>query len=250
MIGLIYRGLQKFFDKLGFNFVMSRKGTVPGLAYEFIIPTATFSPWVIDKKFSMIYEQAKGYTLVDKYRLYELWTLVQESNKVFGDIVEVGSWRGGSSLILAQASLYNGINSKVYIFDTFKGVVNATDKDSFYKGGEYSDATKDGVEKLLYNNNLYNFEVYEGEFPKVTGKYVKKKILRFIHIDTDVYQSAKESVEFLWNNLNVGGIIVFDDYGFHNCDGVTKYVEECRKFSDRIIIHNLNGHAIMIKIKE
>ena len=43
--------------------------------------------------------------------------------------------------------------------------------------------------------------------------------------------------------------VVFDDYGFHSCTGVTKLVEEYRSHADRQIIHNLNGHAIMIKLK-
>lgn len=245
----MYRSLQKFMDKLGFNFVMSRKGTVDGLAYEFIIPTSTYAPYLIDKPFQKVYDKAKKYTLVDKYRCYELWQLVQETSKLNGDVLEVGTWRGGSSLIIAEASKVNSMASKVFLFDTFTGVANATDKDSFYKGGEYSDATKEGVEKLLSDYGLYNCEVYKGVFPKDTGKYVKDKHFRFIHIDVDVYKSAQDSVGFLWNKLVVGGLIVFDDYGFHNCDGVTTLVNEYRKRDDAIIIHNLNGHAIMVKIR-
>ena len=45
-----------------------------------------------------------------------------------------------------------------------------------------------------------------------------------------------------------GGIIVYDDYDFSTADGVTKYVEKQRNCSDRVIIHNLNGHAIVIKV--
>ena len=45
-----------------------------------------------------------------------------------------------------------------------------------------------------------------------------------------------------------GGIIVYDDFGFSSADGVTKYVEEQRQFSDRLVIHNLNGHAVVIKL--
>jgi O-methyltransferase len=47
----------------------------------------------------------------------------------------------------------------------------------------------------------------------------------------------------------IGGIIVFDDYGFSGCGGITKYVNEERNKNDRLIIHNLNGHGIIIKIK-
>jgi O-methyltransferase len=70
----------------------------------------------------------------------------------------------------------------------------------------------------------------------------------FCHIDVDVYQSAKDIVDWIWDKLVVGGIIVFDDYGFPTCTGVTKYVNEQDGKPDRLIIYNINGHAIMIKI--
>ncbi|MEO2017429.1 MAG: TylF/MycF/NovP-related O-methyltransferase, partial [Fuerstiella sp.] len=68
------------------------------------------------------------------------------------------------------------------------------------------------------------------------------------HIDVDVYQSAKEVSEWVWDRLVPGGIIVYDDYGFQACDGILKFVEEQRHLKDRIVLHNLNGHAVVIKI--
>jgi O-methyltransferase len=43
--------------------------------------------------------------------------------------------------------------------------------------------------------------------------------------------------------------MVYDDYGFLGCNGITKFVEEQMSNSDRLIIHNLNGHAVAIKTK-
>ena len=44
-----------------------------------------------------------------------------------------------------------------------------------------------------------------------------------------------------------GGIVVYDDYGFSACEGITRYVNEQVKEADRVVLHNLNGHAIVIK---
>ena len=41
--------------------------------------------------------------------------------------------------------------------------------------------------------------------------------------------------------------MVFDDYGFSGCEGVTKFVNELRVNSQLFFIHNLNGHAIFVK---
>jgi hypothetical protein len=41
--------------------------------------------------------------------------------------------------------------------------------------------------------------------------------------------------------------MVFDDYGFRQCDGITRIVEEARAMKDCIAVYNLNGHAILVK---
>ena len=85
--------------------------------------------------------------------------------------------------------------------------------------------------------------------PEETANKVIENKFRFCHIDVDVYQFIKEIVEFIWDKLVIGGIIVSDDYGFMGCEGITKFINEERKKKDRLVIHNLNGHAIIIKIK-
>ncbi len=44
------------------------------------------------------------------------------------------------------------------------------------------------------------------------------------------------------------GIVVYDDYGHFACDGITKHVEEQMELEDRIVLYNLNGHAVVIKL--
>ena len=58
----------------------------------------------------------------------------------------------------------------------------------------------------------------------------------------------RDIVDWVWHRMVRGGIIVFDDYGFYSCDGITKYVESHMNTSDRLFMHNLNGHAVVIKL--
>jgi len=64
----------------------------------------------------------------------------------------------------------------------------------------------------------------------------------------DVYQSAKDVFDWAWPRLARGGIVVFDDYGFRSCEGATRLVEEQRGHPDRVTLHNLNGHAVVVKV--
>ena len=155
---------------------------------------------------------------------------------------------GGSGALIAQKARLNGIKDKVYLCDTFTGVVKAGERDLDYKGGDHSDASKKTVEEVINKLKLDNIEILVGIFPEETSKLVTDKTFRFCHIDVDVYQSAKDIVGWLWPKLVVGGMVVFDDYGFQSCVGVRRFVDEERSEKDRLVIHNLNGHAIMIKM--
>ncbi len=220
-----------------------------GALYELVRPSATYSPWNKDETFLETYRVIQSHTLVDKYKCFELWTLVEQSKKLSGSLIEVGVWRGGTGALIAKRSHLSGITDTVYLCDSFSGVVKASDRDSTYKGGEHSDTTRQTAQLLLDSLGLTNVTILEGIFPEQTARLIKEDKFRFCHIDVDVYQSAKETFDWIWNKMAIGGIIVFDDYGFKRCDGITQYVEEQIPNPDRITLHNLNGHAVVIRIR-
>lgn len=213
-------------------------------------PAATYSPWNTDKPFQAMLASVEGATLVDKYRCFELWKLIEQCAKLTtGSIIEIGVWRGGTGALIARQARNCGIEDKVFLCDTFTGVVKAGARDSDYKGGEHSDTSRIAVEDLIFARmNLDNVEILEGIFPDQTGHLIEGMRFRFCHIDVDVYQSAKDVVDWIWDRMVPGGIVVYDDYGFYGCDGITRYVEEQMTCSDRLVIHNLNGHAIIVKL--
>lgn len=47
--------------------------------------------------------------------------------------------------------------------------------------------------------------------------------------------------------MPVGGIDIYDDYGFETCDGITRLVNERYVHDGAVTLHNLNGHAVVIK---
>jgi O-methyltransferase len=89
-----------------------------------------------------------------------------------------------------------------------------------------------------------------GAFPDETGSEIAGNRFRLCHIDVDVYESARATLDWVWPRMPAGGVIIFDDYGFLSTSGITRLVNEERGKPDRIIIHNLNGHGLLIKIRE
>jgi len=227
--------------------------SIDGLYYGYSFPSANYAPWEGDTPFMNIYNQIKANTLVDIYRCYELWQLVQKMHTLDpgAAILEVGVWRGGTAGIMAKQLSILKSSTTLYLADTFTGVAKAGANDSFYSGGEHNDTSQQIVEDVLKNKSQYpHYKILRGIFPEDTADEISgNEHFGICHIDVDVYDSAKDILEWVWDKMIIGGAVVFDDYGFHSCTGVTKLVEGYRSYPDRQVIHNLNGHAIMIKLK-
>lgn len=214
------------------------------ISHSQCIPFASYSPWLDDKVFLDTYSKISGSTLVDIYRCYELWSIAKQLEEKEGDIIEVGVWRGGTSGIIGKASK----NSKghFYLADTFHGVVKAGKDDTLYTGGEHSDTEESIVISLLESVGVDNYTILKGIFPDDFPSF-KTNGIKLCHIDVDTFFSAADIMNSVWPQILPGGMVVFDDYGFFGCEGVTLYVNQLN-LPDARLIYNINGHGILIKI--
>jgi O-methyltransferase len=217
-----------------------------GYSHNIIIPNSSYSPWQDDEVFLNIYNQIKSHTLVDVYRCYSLYSFVKRNNNLKGDILEVGVWRGGTGALLSNALFFEDKNAKIYLADTFAGVVKASDNDTNYIGGEHSDTSKDIVLNLLKEFETYNYEILSGVFPDEVDLPSNIQKLRLCHIDVDTYESALGVFNRVWDNIEEGGAVIFDDYGFWGCEGIAKLCNEL-VVKNATFFYNLNGQAIFVK---
>ena len=220
-----------------------------GYEYERIPLSYRYAPWRDDTQFTDVYESVRKNTLLDVFRLYELWSLTRQTKEMpAGDILEVGVWRGGSGALLASAAREFCPSACVCLADTFSGVVKTSRMDDSYTGGEHCDTSEETVRQLLAGLELLNAQIFRGVFPDEFGDNLLKNCWRLVHIDVDVYLSARDTFECIWPHVLPGGIVVFDDYGFSSTNGITTLCNELKeKTTDGMFIYNLNGHGIFIK---
>lgn len=216
-----------------------------GILHHRVLPFATLAPWLVDDAFMHLYERIRSHTLVDIYRCHELWTLARQAHDIEGDVLEVGVWRGGTGAILASA-LQDVPGKTIFLADTFTGVVKAGEQDTRYKGGEHADTSAEVANGLMQSLSLHNTRILQGIFPEDTQHPVPGKIA-LLHCDVDVYSSSKDIVEWCLPRLSIGATLVFDDYGFFGCEGVTRFCNELRDRKGFRFMHNLNGHAVFVK---
>ncbi len=226
--------------------------TSPDIAHQVIHANEHFfiryAPWVHDEEFAFIYNAVKDYSMVDMYRFYDLFSFIKQLKDVNGVFLEVGVANGGTGTVIAYVA--KNLSKKCYLADTWKGVVKASDKDTSYFGGEFDYASAETVLHLLSCFDLLqNTTLLEGIFPDQTGQNINEKIA-FLHVDVDTYDSCKDVIEWAKPKMSIGGVIVFDDYGFMGLEGVTRYANEFSKDPNYIYSYNLNGHATFVKIKD
>lgn len=254
-----YNAVKEMLETMGFkygthfiratNLKDAKGGWLSKYRYSDISVSELYSPWLTDEAFASTMEKIKANTLVDELRCYELWSLVRQTAQCAGgDILEVGVWRGGTGALISEAARLAGIDAKVYLADTFEGVVKVTDADLSYEGGEHNDTSESIVQSLLDRMELSNVKILKGIFPDDFGNQFDDTKYRFVHIDVDIYESAKDVFNYIWPRVEHGGCVVFDDYGNMYTSGVTELCDNlAMELSDGFFVYNMNKHGVFIK---
>lgn len=146
-----------------------------------------------------------------------------------GDIVECGIGRGRSLLIISALNEIldsdHGGNRRIFGYDSFEGFPQPTKEDDSHrnpKKGEWSKSpsgkypyTIDFIKKILIIGGITNVDkritLRKGFFEHSLSNHPDAPIA-LLHIDADLYQSYKITLQHLYEKVIVGGIIIFDDF--------------------------------------
>lgn len=190
----------------------------------------------IKKKFSK-YLSSKGYYLTDQpmrmrmnfgnvSRVMYYKERFESISNVDGAIVECGIGSGSS---LFHFAVLNQIESKgrdLYGFDSFEGFPEPSAEDSSERNVEggvlYRGWASDPEQlKRVFRNDFrsdFNFELklvkgfFENSITEGVIKDLKKSGIALLHLDVDLYDSYKVTLERLFPLVNSGGVILFDEY--------------------------------------
>jgi hypothetical protein len=176
-------------------------------------------------------------------------------NKIKGNFVECGVWRGGHGIAAALTfNLYNRKN-KVICFDTFLGMTKPTDNDfsaygkvkaiaqfnssSREKHNEWCYATFEEVQENFLRAGISpsSFQLVKGDVSK-TLRNNKVGTISFLRLDTDWYESTKIELKYLWPLLSKTGVLIVDDYG--HWQGSKKAVDEFFESDPTILFHAID----------
>ena len=182
-------------------------------------------------------------------RMYFLIKAIEQikNNKIQGDFVECGVWKGGNLILFQKMIEKLNIKKKIYAYDTFKGMTDPGKFDYTFEKREakeilstlrkkkvdskknivLAECSLDDVTKNYKKNTKLNKNLHCIKGPVETTLKIKKNIpkkISILRLDTDWYESTKIELEILFPLLTKNGILIIDDYGYWK--GAKKAVDQ------------------------
>lgn len=158
------------------------------------------------------WHKIKNLTLVDPFRMGVLIDLLDRVKNIEGDIVECGSYKGGSGILIGLWLKENGINKKIHMMDSFAGLPDPdTINDKGYKKGQFV-SEFELVKNEVKKNGLSDMVVFHKGWFSDTVPLLKDKVkIAFLHVDCDLYTSTNDCFPDLYPSVSEGGAIILDD---------------------------------------
>jgi O-methyltransferase len=143
-----------------------------------------------------------------------------------GEFWEMGVYLGGSASLIGKIARSRPLR----IFDSFEGVSEPGWQDMpkedvgvdgpMWKGEWHGD-----LKRALINIGR-DCLVHKGWIPETFAEVPADVQVAFAHVDVDLYEPTKASLEFILPRLSPGGFIVVDDFDYPRHPGIRAAIEE------------------------
>lgn len=182
-------------------------------------------------------------TMVGLHRLRNLRRCIADviRDKVPGDLIETGVWRGGACIYMrANLVVHDVKDRRVWVADSFEGLpppdlqnfpIDAPD------GLHRVKLLAVSLEEVKNNFKKYNMlddqVVFLKGFFRDTLAAAPIERLAIMRLDGDMYESTIQALA-LYDKLSVGGYVIIDDYALPNCRTAVDHFREARGISEPV----------------
>ena len=173
------------------------------------------------------YWPARAHTMIGRRRLRNFRTAIETiiTDRIAGDILEAGVWRGGASIYARGVLKALGDNSrKVYVADSFEGLPKPDQRYPADQGDQHweIDFLKASLEEVKANFSAYDLldeqVVFVEGFFEDTLSNIAIDSLSVLRLDGDMYGSTIQILDSLYKKVSPGGFVIVDDYNaLANC---------------------------------
>ena len=178
---------------------------------------------------------SQAHSMIGAHRISNLRTLVERvlKERVPGDLIETGVWRGGACIYMRAILLAHGVTDRrVFAADSFEGLPPPDPERYPHDAG--NDLYTLPQLSVSLEEVRANFEKYallddqvvflKGWFKDTLPKAPIEK-LAILRLDGDLYESTMDGLVHLYDKVSPGGFVIVDDY---NLPGSRQAVSDFR----------------------
>jgi O-methyltransferase len=217
-----------------------------------------------DPEYQEIMRAVRPYTMTGNDKLHALISATRYVHRyrIPGAVVECGVWRGGSMHAVARTLDQLGDHGRdLYLYDTFEGMTEPTDKDLRYDGEAASHLLASADKKSWVWAEASLEDVQAGfetvPYPAERLHFIKGPIedtvpaqmpdeIAILRLDTDWYESTAHELEHMYPRLVPGGVLLIDDYG--HWQGSRKATDEfLDRTGERLLLLRADSGRVAVK---
>ena len=163
-----------------------------------------------------------------------------------GDIVEFGSYKGGSAIFMASLLRSFGSGAKVFALDTYAGMPPTDKLRDMHSAGDFADTSLAEFRRDIDKAKLGEFVVpLQGLFSDtLPGVLAGGRRIALAHVDCDIYEGVKYAIEASRPHMVRDGYFVFDDPLHGSCLGAMQAIEETLLHEDRLCAEQMFPHPV------
>jgi hypothetical protein len=204
---------------------LSLRGVAPSLTSQLVqwgvasSAVGTFNP--VLRAMGMEWPE-DGETMIGLYRLNNLEQCITSvlKQKVAGDLMETGVWRGGASIFMRGVlKAYGDTNRNVWVADSFQGLP-PPDAETYPvdEGSDFSVFPELAVPLEKVKANFARYGLLDEQVRFLPGWFrdtlpdAPIDRLAVLRLDGDMYESTIVALRSLYDKVSVGGFVIIDDY--------------------------------------
>lgn len=202
-------------------------------------------------QFSHLKDQSEALNPLKWRHYFVYWSALSAAKSTKGDIknlVEMGTCDGLTAFFAMTAMKNLNLDYKCYMYDAWEAMkgdhlfASEKSKDGMY-GYLELDTTLDNL-KDFSRNTVFN----KGYIPDSFGDSINPLDLTWLHIDLNAAAPSRASLEFFYEKLLPGGIILFDDYASHDHVETKRVVDTFFHLKNVNLIQLPTGQSMVFKI--
>ena len=167
---------------------------------------------------------------VSKPEIAEILRLAETALGVEGDFVELGCYKGDTSVLLAKLLRAKNSDKKLWLYDSFAGLPEKTSEDQSSAGDQFKKGelfvSKREVVLKFKRAGLRVPIIKKAFFEDLDPAQDLPKKIAFAFLDGDLYSSIKTSLRLVLPKLEKQGIIIVHDYNNPELPGSARAVDE------------------------